>query len=265
LDNNSGAISPDGQTIVYGKSVYGENQLWVCDWDGSNKRMLSSDFYDAMGSWSPDGTKIAFIRNDPDAQKSYIMIAALDGDAPASTVTPTGFTINGKAKFTNSTNVVLSLYPPEDATTVEVSNDGSFLDAQEFELTDAVMWQLDDIGASRLPRIVYVRYGTGITYTDDIVLDTTDPVLTSVAVSKTAASPVVTFAATKRRKLTLAARDALSGLGVVQVATNSAKTRVKSVKYAKTVVVSMPAATKKIWVRVKDRAGNWSVWKAKTV
>lgn len=265
LDNNSGAISPDGQTIVYGKSVYGENQLWACDWDGSNKRILSSDFYDYMGTWSPDGTKIAFIRNDPDAQKSYIMIAALDGDAPSSTVTPTGFTINGKAKFTNSTNVVLSLYPPEEATTVEVSNDGSFLDAQEFELTDAVMWQLDDIGASRLPRIVYVRYGTGITYTDDIVLDTADPVLSSVAVSKTSASAVVAFAATKKRKLTITARDALSGLAAVQIATNSAKTKLKAVKYSKTVVVSVPTATKKIWVRVKDRAGNWSTWKAKTV
>jgi TolB protein len=67
--NDYPAWSPDGTQIVF---IHGDDfdadenpvneQVWVMNADGSNKRQLTSDapFKDQVPDWSPDGTKIAY-------------------------------------------------------------------------------------------------------------------------------------------------------------------------------------------------------------
>lgn len=52
-------FSPDGRKILFASNRSGKASLWICDSDGSNPRLLTSD---SAGSadWSPDGQQIAF-------------------------------------------------------------------------------------------------------------------------------------------------------------------------------------------------------------
>jgi hypothetical protein len=59
-------------------------------------------------------------------------------------------------------------------------------------------------------------------------------------------------------RIATTATDKVSGIGTMQV-TTSKKRPGKAIPYAKRVVVR--AATTDLWVRVRDRAGNWSGWK----
>src|SRR5690606_16186951 len=106
--------------------------------------------------------------------------------APAGGGGRVGVTINGRATYTNSPGVTLTIREPAGATGVLIENDGGFEDAQEVAVRgdDTYTWTLDATGPERLPKTVYVRFaGPGIdadrTYTDDIVLDQTAATLSS--------------------------------------------------------------------------------------
>jgi hypothetical protein len=120
------------------------------------------------------------------------------------------------------------------------------------------------------------RFGTqSSTNTDDIILDTTAPVMsgtTGTATSSTTGSVTVQgirlSAARGGVRLTVRAKDANSGIGTVQVkgssggrpvdvATGSPKAASRTVRVNTT--------KKKLWVRVVDRAGNVSKWVTVTV
>jgi Tol biopolymer transport system component len=65
--------SPDGSKIAYASGGFGEGQIWVMNANGSNQHQLTGcgaadPFPCANGddfgtAWSPDGTKIAFLRS----------------------------------------------------------------------------------------------------------------------------------------------------------------------------------------------------------
>lgn len=60
---SGGRWSPNGQKILYIKSIVTALQIWVMNADGSNQTLVS----DATGvqsraSWSPDGQKILFTK-----------------------------------------------------------------------------------------------------------------------------------------------------------------------------------------------------------
>jgi dipeptidyl aminopeptidase/acylaminoacyl peptidase len=75
--------SPDGAHIA----VVNGPRLYVMDTDGSNVRVLDDD-YDGLGvAWSPDGTRLAFADGSA-AQMVRILVAPMDGSAPAETVLP---------------------------------------------------------------------------------------------------------------------------------------------------------------------------------
>lgn len=69
--------SPDGKRLVYGVYKDGDSELFTISPDGSGKTQLTdNDISDVEAEWSPDGSKIAFVRNLPETnRKVHIMNA----------------------------------------------------------------------------------------------------------------------------------------------------------------------------------------------
>jgi len=173
-------------------------------------------------------------------------------DVSVRRVPPLGFpgvSINGGDRYTNDPDVVVSVVWLPLASNVVLSNDGGFGDAQTFLVDTAVPWTLDSSGIERLPRTIYARFtgadGARETYQDDIVLDQTAPQL---------------LRATRvgRRRLRLRARDNVSGVARMQLATNRRRPGATR-RYRR--VTTLRATSRPVFVRVRDRAGNWSRWK----
>lgn len=182
---------------------------------------------------------------------------------PAPPAGPVGVSVNGGAKYTNDPAVQLSLVWPSGEATAFVSNDGGFADGQTLDLSPLLPWTLDSTGPERLPKTVYVRFGASTqNYTDDIILDETAPVVSSVTAGGASSSSLRSVATvSKSRKVTLKikASDKTSGVAQLQVGTK------KSTKLAKQKFkskVKLKTSAKKLWVRVIDRAGNPSKWKS---
>jgi hypothetical protein len=194
------------------------------------------------------------------------------------TARPVGVTINGAAEFTNKKSVVLSVTGAAGSVSAIVSNDGGFGAAETFTLVDGsaeINWTLISSRDERLPKQVYVkfvsRFGTqSSNYQDDIILDTTAPVLsTATAVAATAPAAAVRVASVRAKKkngarITVKAVDKNSGMGSIEMRT-SARKKATSMKYAnpkaKSQTVTVNTKAKTLQVRVIDRAGNPSPWK----
>jgi len=194
------------------------------------------------------------------------------------TARPVGVTINSAAEFTNKKTVVLSVTGASGSVSAIVSNDGGFGAAQTFTLTDGsaeINWTLISSRDERLPKQVYVkfvsRFGTqSSNYQDDIILDTTAPVLSdATAIAATAPESAVSVASVRAAKkngakITVKAVDANSGIGSVEMRSGASK-KATSVTYAnpkaKSQTLTVNTKAKTLQVRVIDRAGNPSPWK----
>lgn len=77
-------FSPNGEKIVYMKqdeSTGGDWELFLSDADGANpQRLTSHEGWDGYASFSPDGQRIAFARNDIEDPK-YVVIMNLQSGA----------------------------------------------------------------------------------------------------------------------------------------------------------------------------------------
>jgi hypothetical protein len=173
--------------------------------------------------------------------------------------------INDGADFTNDPEVQLHLgwkvWPLDK---VKVSNDGGFAPSKTrvFALTngDPIPWRLVVLGNERLPKTVYVRFhspsrGGGWqteTFTDDIVLDTVVPQILSLSF----APPGELTSA--RRAVRVRAKDNRSGIKSVQLSKGKPRKKAKVLKFRRT----LPApGSGRVFVRVRDGAGNWSKWR----
>ena len=58
--------SPDGQQIAFDSDRDGERGIYVANVDGTNVKRVSGPGYGAIPSWSPDGTRLAFVRAEQD-------------------------------------------------------------------------------------------------------------------------------------------------------------------------------------------------------
>jgi hypothetical protein len=188
-----------------------------------------------------------------------------------------GVSINNGDYATNTTAVQVYVVWPALASSALVSNDGGFNVAggtSTVPLAPTIPWTLRSEGSERLPKIVYVRFpgspDATQTFTDDIVLDTTTPVVQSATSSGSATTASV--AAAHRRKgrvfrVRLHATEKLSGISAAQFSTRPSggitvtftdRTHQGIQKFARIVKVAMTKHPR--YVRVRSAAGNWSKW-----
>ncbi|MDO9407577.1 hypothetical protein [Patulibacter sp.] len=179
--------------------------------------------------------------------------------APATPSTRVGVTINGGAEATNTASVSLRIREPLGATAVVISNDGSFDTSSQVAVAanDTYAWTLDARGSERRARVVYVRFVGALidgnqTFTDDILLDTTAPTVTTATINAR------TTARTATAKV--AATDSGSGVSTIQYARNQSTTGARTLKLAKTRSFKVKPKNAR-WVRAVDVAGNRSKWK----
>jgi Bacterial Ig-like domain len=169
-----------------------------------------------------------------------------------------GVTVNHGDRFTNDPHVVVNpVWPPGD-TEILLSNDGGFQDVTPLPLAASVPWTLDSSGLERLPKTIYARFSpNGTTYQDDIILDETPPAVLLATFDDGAA---VNGAAVHKHTyhLRIKGRDRTSGINRMQITT---KRRHPGRKRHYKNHVKFRASTSRIYVRLRDRAGNWSHWK----
>jgi hypothetical protein len=173
---------------------------------------------------------------------------------------PIGVSILDGAVFTNNPNVTIDTVWPACTQRLTISNDGGFKNARSFAVSESLDWTLVTSGPERLPKTVYLRFGNSSqTYTDDIILDETDPTISRVTVStSTARAGHPNGRAKTTVSVTTIASDKTSGVGRIQI-TSSKKKPGPLLKYKKTVRASVSGSA--VWVRVQDKAGNFSAWK----
>lgn len=218
------------------------------------------------------GTTYALVAADAGRTISFAVTATNSGgsatavsDGVAVTAAPTtpstrvGVTINGGAEATSSAAVSLRIREPAGATAVVISNDGSFDTPTQVAVAanDTYSWTLDSRGSERRARVVYVRFVGALidgnqTFTDDILLDTTAPTVTTATVNAR------TSARTATAKV--AATDSGSGVSTIQYAKNQSPTGAKTLKLTKTRSFKVKPKNAR-WVRAVDVAGNKSKWK----
>ena len=197
-----------------------------------------------------------------------------------STQRPVGVSINDGAEFTNAKKIKMYVTGPSGSMKAILSNDGGFKKSKTFDLVDAsavINWELVATKDERLPKTMYVKFLTktqtqSSPYTDDIILDTTIPVLSNVsAAANTAPASAVTLAAVKKptgAKIVVKAKDTNSGVGKIEIK-SSKNGKTTTVIYNKPTaasqIVSVKTTAKTLYVRVLDRAANASPWKTVTV
>lgn len=175
-------------------------------------------------------------------------------------------TINNGALYTNDPDVTLCVIPPSWASSLRVANDGGFGAAKTLPVRSTIRWRLAESGRERLPKTVYLRFGNDTqTFTDDIILDQTNPTVASATLTRpraTSSAAVVATAASRSRTfgVRVGAKDATSGVAKVQFAVRS-KRHPSTLRKFKRISRYKGARAPK-YVRVRDRAGNYSRWRS---
>lgn len=185
-----------------------------------------------------------------------------------------GVSINGGDYATNNPAVSLDLVWPDGATESLVSNDGGFGSAggtKTLQLAAQIPWELEVSGLERIPKTVYARYlGAGVdltTFTDDIILDTTAPLVQSADITDSTARTTSAYVRIRVYRVRLRATENVSGISKAQFSTRRRGGRTlvfKSrkqrgiVKLSRVVSAQMVSAPR--WVRVRSAAGTWSKW-----
>ncbi len=193
-----------------------------------------------------------------------------------------GVSINDGAEYSNSRNIDINLsFDTGVIGQVMISNDGGFPSSQRQIITyskNTVPWTLNATRDERMVKTIYVKYKLVDRYTgalastwsqtirDDIILDTTNPVIDSVTATEQQISSSSTFAmrsasSLQAIKITLAASDNKSGVSKVQYSTNKGVSGSATKNYSKSINASFSADVATVYVRVKDNAGNWSTWR----
>jgi hypothetical protein len=249
---------------------------------GSRVSIIDTASSDPQASVSPNGSFVVYNKYNRATRNDVIWLQALDGSTPSKVVSPrNGISINTSEIATNSESVTISVVAPEWADEITISNDGSFSNASTFPVdADLIPWDLDAYSGATTTRIVYVRFGSDLTYTDSIIVDKTKPTVSSFSkgTTTTAAASFHPVSTVSRgfvggvRKATIKASITEKGSGLAQVEYNSQANSegstltaftasASSKKISKSFTIRVPKNLKVGYFRVKDKAGNWSSWK----
>jgi hypothetical protein len=251
LDASSSTDPAGGRIARYEWDLDGDGAYEV---DGGTTPTITKQF-------SATGSYLLAVRVTDGIGQSRSAATTLIVTTPPIPVGQLGVTIDNGAQYTRTADVTLNLKFPTATTQLLASNDGGFLTPTTFAPKQEIQWRLDSSGPERLPKTVYVRFLlSGVvseTYTDDIILDETPPVVEQAAV--TPSSPGAARA-TKIASYTVKvkATDSNSGVDAVQITAKKSKPG-RFLKYKTKLKVKAP--TRKLYVRARDRAGNLSAWK----
>lgn len=268
-------IALTNQTVTFDASSstdHGDGLISTYEWDLDGNGSFESDTGaqpTASTTYDSSGSIEAAVRVTNNSGKSDTATVNLE---VRSTPPPgdLGITINNGAQFTNDPNVTISSVWPVRAVTMRISNDGGFRNAETSLVSADKNWTLASSGPERLPKTVYVRFNGGEsgreTYQDDIILDETPPVLNSVLASGGGASSSAALrsvSATSKRKvrkvrLKIRATDKTSGVGQMQVGVKKSS-KLRKQKFRRS--ITFKTSSRFIWVRVIDKAGNFSKWR----
>jgi len=186
------------------------------------------------------------------------------------TAAPVGVSIEDGADYTDSPKVQVNLSWPRSAMAVLLSNDGGFKNYKRVSLSKITTWTLASTGSERLPKTIYVRYvmsdgSRSETFTDDIILDETDPTMGTVSAQRISGMTVNALSLFRAKlpsvKMTIAASDANSGLDRIEIKGGSKTLRFTVNPKTKKFVVTLTTSKTSVQVRSVDRAGNVSKWK----
>lgn len=190
-----------------------------------------------------------------------------------------GVSIDDGAEFSDTRAVKVNLSFDEIIGLVRISNDGGFGGSQTQDFTyvkNTVNWKLNASRDQRMVKTIYVKYrpltnsGTlgpwSHVITDDIILDTTSPVIKSASATSSRPTlstlePIRSLTANKTLKLKLKAKDNRSGVSRVQISVKANKSNPISKAFKKTLQIKGLKVGSKVYLRVRDGAGNWSKWK----
>jgi outer membrane protein assembly factor BamB len=183
-----------------------------------------------------------------------------DGGSPLTPTPPAGLpgvSINAGARYTNDPDVLVRVVWPAGTTTLLISNDGGFAAPRQLPVAANIPWRLDASGPERLPKTIYVRFGSSSqTFQDDIILDQTAPVISGASIAGTASR--ASAASVKSYTIRVKAKDNLSGVAQLQI-TNSKRKPGSWRRFAAS--VRFRATSRRVFVRVRDKAGNASAWR----
>jgi dipeptidyl aminopeptidase/acylaminoacyl peptidase len=152
---SSPLVSPDGQNVIYAKKYIDKKndtyitELWIMDADGSNKRSLLDG---SNPQWSPDGLKIAFIKDDEN-EISQIHVKHLQ-DQSESKITNFGDGIEDYAWSKNGEYFSFSAFNEyDDKWIIEIPGKE---EGQEYNWTEdptvvtSMHWRSDGIGEQEI-------------------------------------------------------------------------------------------------------------------
>jgi len=180
-----------------------------------------------------------------------------------------GVSINDGAHYTNKPNVTVTAIWPLFATQMLVSNDGGFTGAAPTNVNPHFSWRLGRRSGPLVSKTIYVRFIGGLagneTYQDDIILDQTAPrVVSATAV----AEGTRTATAARKRglkhvfRVRVKAKDTVSGVAAIQVTQN--RRLPHSWQKYRSRLRFRGKGSRRIYVRVRDRAANRSPWQRVT-
>ncbi len=132
-------IAPDGEAVLFGHKQAGEknkykNRLWLCDLAGEAAQLWEDGANQSHGRWSPDGSKIAFIRAE-EKKPAQIWLMNADSTDPKALTSLEEGSIGGFSWSPDGAKIAFTFRQTE----------GGF--------TEAAKKEREETGASTPPRI----------------------------------------------------------------------------------------------------------------
>ncbi len=267
----SGSSDPEGAPIT--------DYSW--DPEGTGTFTSSGTTPTLQHSYTSPGTYSAAVRvtNSVGLTSTATVTVNVEPTPPSGNV---GVLINSGDYATDDPDVQVGLVWPGGTSQALISNNGGFGasgNATTLPLSPQIAWTLEQTGADRLPKTVYVRFlgGPGdlslITFTDSIILDEQAPTVQSaVLVSSAQRGHAASLARVKSRlsryTIRLAARDRIVGVCAAAVSSRRGGGTAIPIRschrrgilhLSRTLHIKSSKAPR--YVRVRNSAGKWSGWR----